>query len=140
MKYVAGFMFSRDLASVALIRKAEPEWQRGKLNGVGGKIEEGESSVAAMQREFAEETGWCTSSHIWRHFAALSGPDWSLDFYFSKGDLALVDSREEEKIEIIAVDSIAQRSDVIENLPWLVGLALDALHDGRPVFATISYP
>jgi hypothetical protein len=40
MEYVCGFMFANDFTEVALIRKNKPEWQRGKLNGIGGKVEQ----------------------------------------------------------------------------------------------------
>lgn len=39
--YVCGFMCSWDLQNFLLIRKTHPEWQKGKLNGIGGKIESG---------------------------------------------------------------------------------------------------
>lgn len=39
MNYVCGFMCSYDLTRFLLIRKTHPEWQKGKLNGIGGKIE-----------------------------------------------------------------------------------------------------
>ena len=54
--YVLGFAFD-DLGRVALIRKARPAWQAGKLNGVGGRIENGETVLDAMVRKFREETG-----------------------------------------------------------------------------------
>lgn len=57
MEYVCGFLFEATLRGVVLIEKQKPAWQAGKLNGVGGKIEEGETPLAAMQREFEEETG-----------------------------------------------------------------------------------
>lgn len=40
--YVLGFMFDRVGAGVALLRKTKPEWQAGRLNGVGGKVEKSE--------------------------------------------------------------------------------------------------
>ena len=57
MKMVVGFMFSVLKSSVVLIKKERPKWQEGKLNGVGGKVEKGESPFDAMKREFLEETG-----------------------------------------------------------------------------------
>src|SRR5258708_364006 len=39
MNYVCGFMMSYDLMQFLLIRKTHPDWQKGKLNGIGGKIE-----------------------------------------------------------------------------------------------------
>lgn len=41
---------------VLLLRKAKPEWQAGLLNGVGGKLEEGETVFQCARREFTEET------------------------------------------------------------------------------------
>jgi 8-oxo-dGTP diphosphatase len=43
-QYVLGFLFDPSQKDVVLIKKLKPEWQKGKLNGVGGKIEEGESA------------------------------------------------------------------------------------------------
>ncbi len=39
-RYVAGLMFSKDEKYVALVIKNKPDWQKGLLNGIGGKIEE----------------------------------------------------------------------------------------------------
>ena len=55
--YCCGFMFSKDFSHVLLIEKARPKWQEGKVNGIGGHLESGESPVDAMVREFEEETG-----------------------------------------------------------------------------------
>lgn len=53
--YVCGFAFTED-GRVLLIRKARPDWQAGLLNGIGGKVEKGETPTGAMMREFEEET------------------------------------------------------------------------------------
>ena len=42
---------------VALVEKLRPEWQLGRLNGVGGKIESFEGWMEAARREFREEAG-----------------------------------------------------------------------------------
>ena len=44
-EYVAGFLFSRDGSLLALILKNKPDWQKGKLNAIGGKIEDGETPL-----------------------------------------------------------------------------------------------
>jgi 8-oxo-dGTP diphosphatase len=72
MDYCLGFAFTVD-GSVALIRKAKPEWQAGKLNGVGGKIEDFDPSpVHAMTREFMEETGVFLEPHLWREVGTVN--------------------------------------------------------------------
>lgn len=44
-----------------LILKDRPEWQKGRLNLPGGKIEEGETPEEAATRELLEETGYKTA-------------------------------------------------------------------------------
>jgi 8-oxo-dGTP pyrophosphatase MutT (NUDIX family) len=56
-KYVLIFPDADADGDVMLIRKAKPEWQKGRLNLVGGKVEPGESFYDAAVREFGEETG-----------------------------------------------------------------------------------
>jgi 8-oxo-dGTP pyrophosphatase MutT (NUDIX family) len=44
--------------NVLLVRKNRPEWQKGRLNLVGGKIEPGETPEEAAVRELYEEAGF----------------------------------------------------------------------------------
>lgn len=67
-RYVVGYCFSPDMSAVALIEKLKPEWQKGKLNGVGGKVEAGETPQEAMAREFEEEAGVSIDPSSWYHF------------------------------------------------------------------------
>lgn len=74
-EYVLGFAFSHDYANydrVMLIRKTKPDWQKGKLNGVGGKIEAGETPHRAMAREFEEETSLASLPSAWTKFAVMT--------------------------------------------------------------------
>ena len=43
--YVLGFIFNRQKDNVLLVEKKRPEWQKGKWNGIGGKIKENESPL-----------------------------------------------------------------------------------------------
>lgn len=63
------------LGRVALVEKNRPEWQKGRMNGIGGHIEEGEAPWDAMVREFWEETGCRTEQLRWKNFVTLSGED-----------------------------------------------------------------
>lgn len=58
MKFVATLAFSNG-ALVALVKKRSLKLPHldGKWNGIGGKMEVGESPVGAAMREFTEETG-----------------------------------------------------------------------------------
>lgn len=70
-RYVLGFAFNSDYTEVALIKKNRPDWQKGKYNGIGGKVEEGEPEILAMVREFKEETGIETLPEWWKPFTKM---------------------------------------------------------------------
>lgn len=55
MKYVVGFVFDEYLGRVALLKRLKNPFA-GHLNGIGGKVESGETSKEAMQREWQEES------------------------------------------------------------------------------------
>lgn len=68
-----GFAITR--GDVLLILKNRPDWQAGKLNGVGGKVEDYDlGPYAAMIREFYEETGIETNPGQWHEFGAHIRP------------------------------------------------------------------
>lgn len=77
-------MFDDDMENVVLIKKNRPEWQKGKLNGVGGKIENNETPLYAMIREFQEETGCKTESSIWHHVCTLRFSYAEIEFFAGK--------------------------------------------------------
>ena len=59
------------------------EWQAGLLNGIGGKIEDGEAPIEALVREFAEETGVQTSAEEWSAIVHYVHPH-SYEVFFTK--------------------------------------------------------
>lgn len=121
VSYVCGFMIDQD--SVLLIRKMRPAWQAGRLNGVGGKVEAGETPVNAMVREFREETGLETTIDDWRHFACLKGAFGQVDFFVAFGDTRRAVATTDETPERVSLDPLPD--DVIANLRWLIPMALD---------------
>ena len=138
-------MFSEDKTEVALIRKQKPEWQKGKLNGIGGKCEIGEYDNFAMVREFKEETGNETSRDQWDLFCIMRGKniddeEFEVVCFFTTGDLSKLKTMETEVVEIHKLQDINPlRNDMIENLCWLISLALDGLQDGRPSYTRVEY-
>ena len=119
--YACGFMFSPDRSRVLLIRKRRPAWQAGKLNGVGGKIEPGETPAEAMRREFREEAGLDLPD--WQHVLTLTGPDWCARFYRAFGDVDAARAGTDEPLERHPARPLPP--DVIPNLSWIVPLMLD---------------
>lgn len=119
-QYVAGFMFEGD--RVALVVKNRPAWQAGRMNGIGGHVEEGESPEQAMVREFFEETGVSTSTDDWKNFVRLEGNEFAVDFFFTYGDLSKIQSTTDEQIVMADVSTIRAENS-IPNLTWLIPMA-----------------
>lgn len=82
-EYVLGFVFNKDLKRVLLIRKQKPEWQKGKLNGIGGKIELNETPFAAMSREMKEEADLDIPTDKWTQYCILNGNGWMVYCFYS---------------------------------------------------------
>ncbi len=147
--YVLGFMFTADRESVVLVRKAKPAWQAGKLNGVGGAVEDGEPPVDAMVREFHEETSGDTDPSKWACFGQLILPH-DLIFLFRGVDtenkfVSLVRTVTNEDVRVVKVCDLSDGALVqVPNLAWLVHAARDfdpALHmDEHPFAITVVYP
>ena len=122
-------MFSQDANHVVLIKKLNPQWQRGLFNGVGGKVEANESSIGAMVREFSEETGVSTQPEDWTCFAKVYRPDcYDVDMYFAQSDLAF-DAKTVEAEEVHILKVAALPKNIFPNLQWLIPLALDKQAD-----------
>lgn len=125
-QYVVGFLADCN-GLVLLVCKQRPEWQRGWLNGIGGKIEPGEDPAQAMAREWQEEVGGAPPA--WRFFCELSGGGYVVHFY-----AATIDINIDDYLAGRAANDIGERFDwvpfdelgshrVIPNLRWLLPLA-----------------
>lgn len=124
--YVAGFAFDEKKERVLLIEKQKPEWQKGFLNGIGGKVETGESLWEAQMREFKEETGLLIPEANWNFFCSLNGSDergnkWRVRFLWAIGNIDHARRIEDEMPMIRPVNDLGK---VIPNLNWLVPMAL----------------
>lgn len=138
-RYVCGFAFygaGGYRPRVVLMRKVKPDWQAGKLNGVGGKIEAGETPEVAMAREFREETGVITSPLEWETYAKMTFPKAEVFFLRSFAPTALEASTQTvwsdevganitEPVEHRLVRGIDEIADdrIMPNLRWAIPLA-----------------
>lgn len=134
--YVLGFAFSQNGDSVVLIKKNKPEWQKGKFNGVGGKVENMEAPNVAMSREFKEETGvsitynsLCDPIQLpdrWMRFAKLIGDNYEMHCYRCFTDKIYdAETVEEERVIKVTVDYALSKMALIPSLKVLLPMALD---------------
>lgn len=135
VEYVVGFAFTADKQHVALIQKARPTWQRGKLNGIGGHVEDGESWAQAQAREFAEETGVDIHPSKWVAFATLNGAGYLVRCFYAFDDAVRnILSITDEPVSLYRVADLPNLP-AIPNLQYLIPLALDEEHIGVPLFS-----
>lgn len=123
-KFVVGFMMDPTLSKVVLIRKTKPDYQRGLLNGVGGKIGDniaGESAEDAIVREFEEETG--IGGLSWRKFLHLDTPLSDLTFFYAIGNVHAVKTMTEESVDVFDIDDVMNRCDTMPNIRWCIQMA-----------------
>lgn len=123
--YCLGFAFTPS-RRVVLVEKNRPAWQVGKLNGVGGHVESGETADEAMAREFFEETGVAVLRDSWRHFATLhNNHAFRLDCFYTRltaEQEANVRTTTDEPI-ILELVSRLYVLRAVPNLRWLIPMA-----------------
>lgn len=130
--YVLGFAFDKSRKEIILIEKQKPDWQKGKLNGVGGKVETfDETPYHAMIREFKEETGLSTGIDNWDLFGemvfendVMGGKATIFLFRMFDDSIQYCETIEEEEVLRVNVDTCLDVYSCMHNLPILIPLAL----------------
>lgn len=164
-RYVAGFLFNKEGNQVALIEKKRPEWQKYKLNGIGGHIERlraechcydsdcdqtsfdpctcpWETPTQAMRREFVEETGVSVGLDCWQEYCVLSGPKYEVSFFCAYTNAVYeVETKTDEHVRVYKVDNILNPDityPLIPNLRWLIPMALSIAYEPHVVKYTVQ--
>lgn len=130
-KYVVGFLFIAQERFVSLILKNRPQWQAGKFNGIGGHVEEGESSLQAIRREFKEETSINVTD--WKLFCSLRDRNFKfqVDFFWSTKNVDENSLRQttDEWVGWFFVEDILKdqysSGKCLPNLKWLIPMAIN---------------
>lgn len=136
-KFVVGFAFT-ERGSVLLIQKKRPAWQSGCLNGIGGKIEDGETPEQAMTRECLEETGLTLE---WGCRGVMEGanndgnPFECYIFYAYDNGVNNFQQIEDEPLGVY-LPSLLGGYKLIDNLNFLIPYGLSK--DARP-YMTLTY-
>jgi len=131
-EYSIGFMFTKDMKQVLLIKKGHgPKCVVGRWNGIGGHIEPGETPIQCQVREFHEETGVQTVEDQWAKFTELRGEDFVVHCFWGCNNSAVLNARTmtDEPVEI--VNTKATGNQHIHNMPlapnlrWFIPFLMD---------------
>lgn len=104
------------------MRKSRPAWQAGKTNALGGKIHPGETPPEAARREVREEAG--VDVDPWEEFLVWEDPVYRMHA-LRAFHAAAVRAHTAEDQEVFLADARELPPNLIENLRWLVPLALE---------------
>ena len=133
--YVLGLAFDERRKNIVLIEKQKPDWQKGKWNAIGGKIEPSDPTPRyAMEREFWEETG--VLGLIWAPLASVVAPYWRMwVFETFSSKIWGATTMEEERVHIHNIDNILRDPNLIDSLKFYIPLALE---EGRGLVKPIE--
>lgn len=137
-EYSCGLLFNASKTRVVVIRKEHgPEHLLGKWNGVGGKIEDGESPEEAMSREFQEETSVVVVPTSWTNFLDLhesaKHAAWVVYFFYAVVDEVVftsVHTTTDEQVSYTIVEDVVSATHLVPNLRWIIPMALSHLESG----------
>lgn len=143
-KFVVGFVLTQFYEKVVLIRKQRPDWQQGKLNGLGGHVEAGESYAQAISREVFEECGLSSNPDDWMLFCNMVGTDFKVACFVKtiKFDvLETITTKTDEQVVVLDIEEVNHdRVDVVPNLPVLIQMAILWSKQSHFSPATIKFP
>ena len=122
---VLGFIFSKDLKKVILIKKQKPDWQKNLLNGVGGHIKDEEKPFEAIKRKTLEEAGLDIDN--WNLIATMNGEGWYLYIYTAFLPInQKIETKTDEEVSEYNIDEIGILNTLL-NTKFLVYMCLDFL-------------
>lgn len=120
--FVLAFLYSMDQQQVVLMRRTRPSWQAGRVNALGGGIIDGETASSAARREVREECGVDVAE--WTEVLVWDDAEYRMHVMRAMSPRA-IEARTMEDQEVFLASVEALPANVIDNLRWLVPLALD---------------
>ena len=121
--YILALLFTEDRKEVVLMRRTRPLWQAGRVNALGGRLRTEESPAHAARREVREESG--VDVPDWVEVLVWDDAEYRMHVMRAVSELARA-ARTMEDQEVFLADIASLPANVIDNIRWLVPLALDA--------------
>lgn len=139
--HTLGFIFNPTFSKVLLVEKQRPDWQKGRLNGVGGKIEQGEKSLNCIVREVREESNLEIQKENWAYVGEIKSSVFLMDvdvyaaIYGGNLNDAITTTN-----EIVGWHDIKNLPEkILPNINWLVPLAIDKLKNNEFKLCSVHY-
>ncbi len=120
-----GFAFNANMSRVVMIQKNHPEEQAGKLNGVGGGVDDNhKDSLDAMVAEFHQEGGLLSTRIDWKYVGSfLNKKNKKVDVYCTRSDYfmnaqttAQSDPSKTEEIVICNVEDMLKQHNLMDGV------------------------
>nr|WP_263323508.1 8-oxo-dGTP diphosphatase [Neobacillus sp. Marseille-Q6967] len=125
MKYTLCFVVKGEVV-LMLLREKEPN--KGKWNGVGGKIDPYETPLESCKREVWEETGLNIRNPVFRGIIALDGIE-SIYVYVCDEFEGEILASNEGILEWKSLNWILTSNEAVENIPLFIEEVLDLQGD-----------
>lgn len=134
VEYTVGMLYTEDFEWVLLLNKTKPNWQAGKYNFPGGKVEPGEPPRVGVSREFKEETGLKIPTFTWKSVGTIYNGDSGYRVLIFAG---IYYPEQHGKAETLTDEVVRWHKvkdlppNIITNLEWLVPLGKNYLQQGN---------
>jgi hypothetical protein len=124
-----GFAFNADLSRVVMIQKNHPEEQAGKLNGVGGGVNDTDNdSLDTMVHEFQSEGGLITTRSDWKYVMSfINKKNKKVDVYCARSDYymnaqttAQPEPSKTEEIVICNVNDMLKQDNLMDGVKPMI--------------------
>lgn len=122
--FVLGLVFNQSLSTVLLVHKRRPDWQKGMLNGIGGKIKIDETPLQAMKRESKEETGF---PRTWFHTITFTCPGGTVYVFRSIHASEIIPFKQVEDEFLMRFNIDTLPDNLMANLKWMIPLSLSSV-------------
>ena len=121
--YVLGLIFNEAKTQILLVDKLRPDWMKDRVNGIGGKIDDGETPFDAIHRESKEETSY---DFDFKHTITFVCPGGTVFVYIAVcfGDITYKQI-EDERLAVWELYNLP--NNMISNLKWIIPLSLSTI-------------